>query len=200
MTKFNFKLSSKNLIFIALALIFAGLIFLWPGSHPATLRADTNIFKEWDCGDGLSGCTSEECSAHVVLFNSGVDLYFNVPTAGRYNCTVNVLENNYGYHDHDQAAPQQQEYSDVSVNGVNFGTTNDYACNTLGYGFACLECDDFETSFSRQLDLSAGTNTVSIYGYQSHGLRQVQISCQPLEPPTPQCLPIDFNQLLRPQG
>jgi len=134
----------------------------------------------WNCWNGLS-CMFGDCGLRQEVYYNTVSLTFPSSTTGQHSCTVNVVTTEYGYHDHDPAAPQLQEFSEVKINGVDFGNTVDYGCNDpgCGNGCACRDCGDYSNSFTRTVDLSS-SNTVTLVAYQSHGIRSVSVSCTKL--------------------
>lgn len=186
-----FNLSKRNLYIVlgGLILLSAFLIFLWPGEifndYCTASSVPYNISESWSCGDGLA-CSSGDCGQRVEIYYSSADLNFSAPRAGAYSCTVNIAETEYGYHDHDHAAPQQEEFADISINGVNFGRTPDYGCNanSCAYGCACRDCGSYTTSFTQTVNLNS-SNTLRVYGHQSHGLAYASVSCVELNPPQP---------------
>ena len=175
------------LIIVGLAVISASLLFFFHDleldSSCSASSTPYNISQSWSCGNGLP-CTGGDCGQRLELFNSDWSANFSTPRAGAYSCTVNITETDYGYHDHDWAAPQQQEYSDVYINGTGLGTTQDYGCNVGGYGTACRDCGDYTTQFTQTVTLQTN-NTILVHAHQSHGIKYVSVSCHELNPPAP---------------
>ncbi len=171
MSNKNTDLKKLVILFLAYAFLISALSFF----------SFADVSRSWSCGSGLS-CTDGDCGWRYEIYFNNLDLSFNSPDSGDHSCTIRVYENDYGYHDHDPAAPQLQEYSDIYLNGIYLGRTIDGGCNDLscGYGCSCRDCKTTTTTISEIVSLKQGTNVLRLNGWQSHGVYYVSISCQKL--------------------
>lgn len=99
-------------------------------------NSDIKFQKIFTCGQGLDNSYCYSDCGYPVLFmwdkdsdwgKAEYNISFSAPMTGNYTCEINVT---IGHFDcHDEGCPQPNEVTDIYLNGVYIGTTNDPYCN-----------------------------------------------------------------------
>jgi len=129
-----------------------------------------DVSKTWTCDSGLSGCSANSCVLARDMQYNTVNLYFNTPSSGDYDCSLTIKGTDYG----NDGSAQILELEKVSLNGNVLGYTNDCKCN---YGSGCHDCGPCTSNFGFDSNLVKNDNVIKLTGYQSHSIYSVSISC-----------------------
>ncbi|UCD07620.1 MAG: PKD domain-containing protein, partial [Candidatus Aenigmatarchaeota archaeon] len=87
-----------------------------------------DLFKEWKCGSGLTcGSSCQGVSYKPIGGTNDPEFTFSAE-AGIYNCEVSVKNNWFAF---TGDTPELTEYSDVYLNDVRIGNTDDLFCNSV---------------------------------------------------------------------
>ena len=113
-------------VFLAVVMLSLSMTMAAPGPSQA-------FVKNWTCANsGFQNCYQEGCMAEQQLRmdNNQYSLDFSAPKAGKYTCTVTAVANHFNAACPSGAtALEQNEKTDVYINGVYAGTTTDPYCN-----------------------------------------------------------------------
>ncbi|UCD07519.1 MAG: PKD domain-containing protein, partial [Candidatus Aenigmatarchaeota archaeon] len=94
-----------------------------------------DLFKEWKCGSGLTCGSSCQGNPYKSIGGTNDPQFTFSAEAGIYNCDLSVKNTWFAF---TGTTPQLNEYSDVYINGVNVGHTDDLFCNAVtGNGEGC---------------------------------------------------------------
>ena len=135
-----------------------------------------DIYRKYICGNGISDCGDYGCGSAYDIAKSWIhegklDLSFDAPSAGSYECMVTVKETDY---ESPEGSDQDDENCDVYINEAYLGRTNDCKCNSASY--CSHRCGPCTTSFTENVSLSMN-NDLKLRGYDSHSVQSVEICC-----------------------
>jgi hypothetical protein len=91
------------------------------------------IEKTWTCDNGFNNCFKEGCmsSNQLKMENNQYSFTFNAPKSGDYKCTITAFTSHFGFTCGAGVVAEQNEKTEILLNGKSLGTTEDPYCNAM---------------------------------------------------------------------
>ncbi len=156
------------------------------GTDQCAIDADCQIAQPisftWSCNNVFfNNCYYvDRCNEKVLWIEYNQPAYneytytFDSDSIGTHNCQVKITTGAFRY---EEKRYQDNEKTDVYINDIYIGTSDDLYCNT-GDGPNCRSCNHVVTLLSKNnINLNATNNEVKLVGHESHGLLELEINC-----------------------